>query len=124
MPSVGFCTNKSRTHYTTSPKVYRAKGRPKRQEQQQLIIVQRSNSSHIKKVCNPIVKARKCTVLLCFLTWFIVLLYCVPEVQVFGVLQTSIDELFKLAIDFRHKLRERKLLRKGKLEGSKIKTGF
>lgn len=40
----------------------------------------------------------------------------VPEVQVFGVFQTSVDELFKLAVDFWHKLRERKLLREGKLE--------
>lgn len=40
----------------------------------------------------------------------------VPEVQVFWVFQASVDELFKLAVDFWHELRERKLLREGKLE--------
>lgn len=36
--------------------------------------------------------------------------------QVFRVFQTSIDELFELAVDFWHKLREGKLLWEGKLE--------
>lgn len=39
----------------------------------------------------------------------------VPEVQVFRVFQTSIDELFELAVHFWHKLREGKLLGEGKL---------
>lgn len=39
----------------------------------------------------------------------------VPEVQVFRVFQTSIDELFELAVHFWHKLREGKLLGERKL---------
>lgn len=47
----------------------------------------------------------------------------IPEVQVFRVFQTGIDELFKLAVDFWHKLGERKLLGEGKLEEEKRNKG-
>lgn len=40
----------------------------------------------------------------------------VPQMQVFGVFQTSVDELFELAVDLRNKLREGKLLGEGKLQ--------
>lgn len=48
----------------------------------------------------------------------------VPEMQVFRVFQTSIDELFELAVDFWHKLGEGKLLGERKLEEIEHKTGI
>lgn len=46
----------------------------------------------------------------------------VPEVQIFRVFKTSVDELFKLAVDFWHKLGEGKLLGERKLEGKEQRT--
>lgn len=40
----------------------------------------------------------------------------VPEMQIFRVLQTGVDELFELTVDFWHKLGEGELLGEGKLE--------
>lgn len=46
----------------------------------------------------------------------------VPEVQVFRVFKTSVDELFKLAVDFWHKLGEGKLLGERKLDKTEQRT--
>ena len=53
-----------------------------------------------------------------------VLCVSVPEVQVFGVFQTRVDELFELAVHFWHKLGEGKLLGERKLEETGINVRF
>lgn len=46
----------------------------------------------------------------------------VPEVQVFRVFKTRVDELFELAVDFWHKLGEGKLLGERKLDETEHRT--